>query len=112
MTYADLRWIVALAALAGLVFWPEIVKVWKRYREAQMEKRIRWYNRLAAWLHERLTDWLIPLALPAWTAWAEEDELVEREAAIYQSEIDAISQEAWDEGYEAAAREIDHERPY
>lgn len=77
-----------------------------------MSEHTRWYNRFAAWLYPYVNEPLVSLALPVWQAEAEADiEQMYREEER-QSLIDSVGREAWDEGYEAAARELDHERPY
>ena len=39
---------------------------------SDLRERIRWYNRLAAWVYEH-ADWVVDLALPVWNAQAEQD---------------------------------------
>lgn len=50
-----------------------------------MKTRVRWYNRLAAWLYEHnsVGDLLMELAIPAW-----------------QEQADAEIEEMWDEEHE------------
>lgn len=61
-----------------------------------MSTPVRWYNRLAAWLYDRVADPLAGLAMPVWIEAAEAD--IEEQYEAHTAELDA----AYDAGDDAA----------
>lgn len=59
--------------------------------------RIRWFNRLAAWLYPHVTDPLMNLALPVWQAEADAD--AEEEERETNREMDEVFRAGAEHGY-------------
>jgi hypothetical protein len=57
-------------------------------RETMTEPRIRWRNRLAAWLYGVVGDPLMNLAVPVWTEEAERDFQEQYEAECRAAALD------------------------
>ncbi|MGE0456445.1 MAG: hypothetical protein AB7I13_00145 [Vicinamibacterales bacterium] len=64
-----------------------------------MADRVRWYNRLAAWLYGVIGEPLQQLAIPAWNEDAEDEEEIERRWQEHQSEMDAVFDAGLERGY-------------
>lgn len=69
--------------------------------------KIHWYNRLAAWLHGTLGDWLVDLAMPVWQAEGEADweEQMAEEERLAADDLWHIQADAYRTGYDDAERE-------
>lgn len=79
-----------------------------------MSLRVRWYNRLAAWLYPVIADPLARLASPAWAAEADIEDMWQAEIER-QGELDEIASQAYNDGWADGARaqaEYDGEVPF
>lgn len=74
--------------------------------------KIRWYNRLAAWLYEVISDPLLDLSGPVWQAQAAEDAEEQYQEDFFGSVVDEIEREAYNEGYRDAETDFYDPRPW
>ena len=79
-----------------------------------MSARIRWYNRLAAWLYGVIAEPLLDLAVPVWVAEAEADieEQWEAEAEHEPPWLDDALAEAEERGYRQGLAEGGDDAPF
>jgi len=72
----------------------------------------RWWNHLAARTYEKVTDFLTPLAMPAWIECAEEDHEAELREMERETALDAMVTDAMAEGYNEGYRDAEEHDAY